>query len=48
VFWKKELLSEFFISLSNEPIPSKILSSLSLLVEKHKNKIINFKTITPS
>jgi hypothetical protein len=45
--WKKNDYQNF-ISLFNEPVSSKILFSLSLLVEKHKNKIINFETITPS
>jgi hypothetical protein len=44
--WKKMII-RIFISLFNEPVSSKILFSLSLLVEKHKNKIINFETITP-
>ena len=42
------MIIRIFISLFNEPVSSKILFSLSLLVEKHKNKIINFETITPS
>jgi hypothetical protein len=45
--WEKMII-RIFISLFNEPVSSKILFSLSLLVEKHKNKIINFETITPS
>jgi hypothetical protein len=44
----KKMIIRIFISLFNEPVSSKILFSLSLLVEKHKNKIINFETITPS
>jgi hypothetical protein len=43
----KKMIIRIFISLFNEPVSSKILFSLSLLVEKHKNKIINFETITP-
>jgi len=44
----EKMIIRIFISLFNEPVSSKILFSLSLLVEKHKNKIINFETITPS